>query len=347
MAGQCGGSFFTGSRRNERDNTGGNMWSFQIAGAELYFVMGWFWIYCFLGWIWESSYMSVVERHPVNRGFVNGPFLTIYGFGAVSVYLILRPLEGRWPLLFVCGALLATLLEYFTAVVLEAVFHTSWWDYTEKKWNFQGKICPESTVCWGFFTLLMFYVLQPGVSWAVRQIDVKAGRVLIVVITLIYCVDFGISAAAAFALDHKIQKMEAFREEILEILLRNRLTGAAEEARQRFALFRRETGRKVRVYPGRARKIMRSYTDWLRQESGQKLDGLIGYGAEKKEGLLQRRQQVKKEILDRIEKIGMVWGKRGKPIEKIIQRYVDAYPHLNHVQMRNGGEKKTEEKQEE
>lgn len=308
------------------------MWSFRIAGIELYFLLGWFWVYCFLGWIWESCYMSVVERHPVNRGFVNGPFLTIYGFGAVSVYLILKPLEGKWPLLLVCGALLATLLEYITAEILEAVFHTSWWDYTEKKWNFRGKICPESTICWGVFTLLMFYVLQPGVSWAVRQLDMRTGKVLIILITLIYCVDFGISAAAAFTLDHNIRTMEAFRKEMLETFQRNRLTGAAEEAKQRFSVFRRETGRKVRVYPGKARMIMKNYMDWLRQESGQKLDELIGYGTEKREELVLRREQVKKEILERMEKTGMIWNRKDQPIEKTIRRYVDAYPHLNHVQ---------------
>lgn len=309
----------------------------------MYFLLGWFWVYCFLGWIWESCYMSVVERRPVNRGFVNGPFLTIYGFGAVSVYLILRPLAGNWPLLFVCGALLATLLEYITAEILEAVFHTSWWDYTEKKWNFQGKICPESTVCWGFFTLLMFYVLQPGVSWVVFQIDARAGKVLIVVISMIYCVDFGISAAAAFTLDHKIRTMETLQEEMLEIFRRNRLTGAAEEARQRFSLFRRETGRKVRVYPGKARMIMKNYTEWLRQESGQKLDGLIGYGTEKREELIQRREQVKKEILEWMEKTGMVWNRQEPPIDKTIRRFVDAYPHLNHVQTLEEGEARKKE----
>ena len=87
------------------------MWNLRIAGIELYFLLGWFWIYCFLGWIWESCYMSVMERRLINRGFVSGPFLTIYGFGAVSVYLILRPLERQWILLFFCGAVLATVLE--------------------------------------------------------------------------------------------------------------------------------------------------------------------------------------------------------------------------------------------
>lgn len=323
--------------------TRGIMWTLQIAGIELYFLLGWFWIYCFLGWIWESCYMSVVEGHLVNRGFVTGPFLTIYGFGALSVYLILRPLAGQWLPLFFCGAVLATLLEFVTAEVLEAVFHTRWWDYTEKKWNFQGKICPESTVCWGVFTLLMFYVLQPWVSWVVRQIDARAGKVVIVVITLIYCIDFGISAAAAFKMDHKIRKMEQLRLEFLEILQKNRLTGAAEEARQKFSAFRRETGRKVRIYPGMARKIMKNYMETLRQEGGQKLDGLVDYGTGKKEELNLRREQVKREILEHAERLGLTRKKSKKLLDRSIRRFVDAYPHLNHIQKMKKQEKRKEE----
>ncbi len=308
------------------------MWNLRIAGIELYFLLGWFWIYCFLGWIWESCYMSVMERRLINRGFVSGPFLTIYGFGAVSVYLILRPLERQWILLFFCGAVLATVLEYLTAVVLEAVFHTSWWDYTEKKWNFQGKICPESTVCWGCFTLLMFYVLQPGVSWAVRQVDVRTGKVVILVVTVIYGIDFVISAAAAFAMDRKIRKMELLQSELLEILQKNRFSGAAEEIRRRISSFRRKTGEKVRVYPGKARKTMKSYLDMLRTESGQKFESLADYGSEKKSELNLRREQVKAEIRECAERLGIRWEKRRRLIERTIQRFVDAYPHLNHVQ---------------
>lgn len=322
------------------------MWTLRIAGIELYFLLGWFWIYCFMGWVWESCYMSVVEKRLVNRGFVNGPFLTIYGFGAVSVYLILRPLEGQWLPLFFCGALLATALELVTALVLEAVFHTSWWDYTEKKWNFKGKICPESTVCWGCFTLLMFYVLQPGVSWMVRQVNIRTGKVVILVVSVIYCIDFVISATAAFTMDRKIRKMELWQAELLEILQKNRLTGAAEEIRSRISSFRRRTGQKVRVYPGKARKIMKNYVDMVRAEGGQKLDVLIDFGTEKKSGLNLQRERVKKEIQECAERLGIHWGKGKRLIEKTIQRFVDAYPHLNHVQKIGTGALDSEKKEE-
>lgn len=115
------------------------MWDFTILGVDFYHIVQWFFLYSFLGWLWETTLVSVKNHKFVNRGFINGPFCTIYGCGALSVYLILRPLEGKWVLLFVGGIVVATALEYVTAVLMETIFHTSWWDYSDSKFNFQGE----------------------------------------------------------------------------------------------------------------------------------------------------------------------------------------------------------------
>ena len=78
------------------------MWEQEILGIDFYHVLAWLFIYSVMGWIWESCYVSVKERKLVNRGFVTGPVCTIYGVGAVSVYLILRPLDGKILPLFFC-----------------------------------------------------------------------------------------------------------------------------------------------------------------------------------------------------------------------------------------------------
>ena len=68
--------------------------SFEILGVDLYHILSWFIVYSFMGWIWESCYVSAKSKKWVNRGFVSGPFVTIYGVGAVTVYVILRPVAG-------------------------------------------------------------------------------------------------------------------------------------------------------------------------------------------------------------------------------------------------------------
>ena len=84
------------------------MWEMKILGVDLYHVLAWFWLYSFCGWIWESSYVSIRQKKLVNRGFVNGPLLTLYGTGAVMVYLILRPFEANVWALYFGGVIVAT-----------------------------------------------------------------------------------------------------------------------------------------------------------------------------------------------------------------------------------------------
>lgn len=126
------------------------MWDLAINGVDFYHIANWFYIYSFLGWLWETCYVSVRKGKLINRGFINGPLCTIYGCGALAVYLILLPVSENLLLLFVGGIVVATALEYVTAVLMENIFHTSWWDYSDKKFNFQGRIClgvPLDGVC--------------------------------------------------------------------------------------------------------------------------------------------------------------------------------------------------------
>ena len=107
------------------------MWDLSVLGIDFYHLINWFIIYSFFGWVWETCYVSVKSGKYVNRGFINGPFCTIYGCGAVSVYAILRPVSGNLLWLYVGGVVVATALEYVTAVLMESIFHTSWWDYSD------------------------------------------------------------------------------------------------------------------------------------------------------------------------------------------------------------------------
>ncbi len=207
--------------------------SFEILGVDLYHILGWFIIYSFLGWIWESSYVSVKNKKWVNRGFIAGPFVTIYGVGAVMVYVILRPLTGRVIELYFGGVVVATLLEYVTGVLMETIFHANWWDYSNKKFNIQGKICLGSSVAWGFFTLALFYILQPFVASILDEIPRQTGVILIDVWLVCYAVDFAFSAAAAFDLVHKIQNMDEVWEEFHEHLKDSRIYELAEDMRER------------------------------------------------------------------------------------------------------------------
>lgn len=95
----------------------------KIAGVSLYYIINWFFIYSFLGWVWESCYVSAKAKKIINRGFINGPLCTIYGFGAISVYLILKDFDENILILYFGGVIVATVLEYITGWLMEAIFH--------------------------------------------------------------------------------------------------------------------------------------------------------------------------------------------------------------------------------
>ena len=162
----------------------------KIAGVSLYYIINWFFIYSFLGWVWESCYVSAKAKKIINRGFINGPLCTIYGFGAISVYLILKDFDENILILYFGGVIVATVLEYITGWLMEAIFHTRWWDYSKKPFNLQGYICLGSSIAWGAFTVLLFYVFQPFVEWITGLYPVSVGKVGISIVSVLYAVEF-------------------------------------------------------------------------------------------------------------------------------------------------------------
>lgn len=112
-----------------------------------------FFIYCFLGWCWESAYVSVRKRQWVNRGFLKGPFLPIYGSGALAVLVSTLPVRECPALVYIFGLIGATLLELVTGICMENLFHVRYWDYSNQKFHYKGHICLSSSVAWGFFPL--------------------------------------------------------------------------------------------------------------------------------------------------------------------------------------------------
>ncbi|MBU3840830.1 MAG: putative ABC transporter permease [Candidatus Ruminococcus intestinipullorum] len=166
------------------------MWGRIILGNEFYHILLWFLTYSILGWIVESIYMSFCNGRLTNRGFARGPFCPIYGVGALTVYFVLFPYRKNKIILFLLGAVLATVLEWLTAMVMLRIFGTVWWDYHEKPFNYKGILCLESTVAWGFYTLFLFGILHTTVEKFVNVIPRNIGKVLGTFILILAILDF-------------------------------------------------------------------------------------------------------------------------------------------------------------
>ena len=166
------------------------MWTRNFFGIELYYIIQWFLIYSMLGWLVESVYMSICNRKLINRGFVRGPFCPIYGFGALIVYFLLRPVCDNIYLLYLFGCLVPTAFEYLTAKLMMKVFGEVWWDYSNKPFNYKGILCLESTIAWGFYTVGLFLFLHKGVEFIVSRYSVHTGEWLAGILMFLLGIDF-------------------------------------------------------------------------------------------------------------------------------------------------------------
>lgn len=166
------------------------MWEKVIFGYQVYDIVLWFLAYSILGWIVESFYMSICNRKLTNRGFAKGPICPIYGVGALTVYFVLQSYSSNKLLLFLLGAVFATFIEWVTARIMISIFHEVWWDYRDKPFNYKGILCLESTIAWGFYTLLLFTVLHNVVKGITSKIPVAIGHVFITIILIAFFIDF-------------------------------------------------------------------------------------------------------------------------------------------------------------
>ena len=180
-----------------------------------------FFFYSFVGWIWESSYVSILTKRLTNRGFLTGPMLPIYGSGAVVMLCATYPVQSSDIGIFLLGLIVATILEYVTGVVMETLFQVRYWDYSDKKFNIQGHICLSSSLAWGVFTLLLIRVVHPRISALLEKIPQNVCFSALVVITIVFAIDFASSFHAAMDL-----------RQILESI--TNLKSDAEKLRERF-----------------------------------------------------------------------------------------------------------------
>ena len=165
----------------------------------------------------ESAYVSVKNRKLTNRGFMRGPFLPIYGSGAIMMLVVSIPFQESIILTYLAGCVGATVLEYVTGVAMEALFKVRYWDYSDKKFNFQGHVCLGTTLSWGFLTILMTEIIHVPVERLVLSVPSQVLTVVTLVLTAVIFSDFALSFKAAIDLRDILVRMEQAKQEMLRI----------------------------------------------------------------------------------------------------------------------------------
>lgn len=174
-----------------------------------------FYIYCFLGWIIESTIVSFSEKKLVNRGYINGPFLPIYGFGAISVLFVTLPIKNNIFLIYIFGIVSATLLEYFTGWLMETTLKMKYWDYTTDKFNLNGRICLRSSLFWGVLSLILTLLIHTPIEYVVFKINNINS--LTIIISLLFIIDFTYSTYKILSLNKLLTFINRAKTEIEDL----------------------------------------------------------------------------------------------------------------------------------
>ena len=148
-----------------------------------------FFAFSFLGWLMEVMLVIFKERKIVNRGFLIGPCCPIYGFGGLIMTLLLQNIKNNPILLFLLSLLICSVLEYETSYVMEKLFHARWWDYSNRKFNINGRICLTNMIAFGLLGCLIIYILDPIYFEKIKYLSTQILNIICIILLALFLID--------------------------------------------------------------------------------------------------------------------------------------------------------------
>lgn len=182
-----------------------------------------FMIFSMIGWLWETPWVSLRTKKYVNRGFLNGPYIPIYGFAIVTIVLSMGIFNGinNSNILFVLVQVIyigfvTAIWEFFTSWGLEKAFHTRWWDYSSHKFNFQGRISLHVSLFFAVGGYVLWRFVNPVFISLYNSIPSNTMLIILSVFYLIFSIDSYFTLRDLFKLRDIIIKLERLSKEITE-----------------------------------------------------------------------------------------------------------------------------------
>ena len=166
----------------------------------------------------ESIFRSIAEKKLINTGFLRGPFCPIYGFGAIIMFIFLENLQNKPIILFIVSVIVLTAWEYIVGVLLEKIFKTKYWDYSEHKFNFQGRICLTNSIYWGILGIVFIKYIHPFMQNMVSKEDTKLLTYIIAILSIVFIIDMITTSIKVKNIKTTLEKVERLNKEIKEKL---------------------------------------------------------------------------------------------------------------------------------
>ncbi len=204
---------------------------------EWYQLLFLFFIFCNIGWIIESTIESLYRRRFINRGFLNGPYIPIYGFGGMTILICCMPFQHNGFLVYIVGVLSCTALEFFVGWVMETIFQKQFWDYSMLKFTYKNRISLIPSLFWGLLSLFLVYVLFAPVDKLVSMVPDKFEMIYDLVFIVIMTVDIIISVSRHIHYKEYLKKFTPEKAKRLITIKFISLGGAVMRRRRRMVRF--------------------------------------------------------------------------------------------------------------
>lgn len=149
-------------------------------------------IYSVLGWAIETIVTCIINKKFVDRGFLIGPYLPIYGTGALAIIVLLKPYYNDYVALFVMCVIICSIIEYLSSYFMEKIFKARWWDYTHIPFNINGRICLCFSIAFGFMGTIIILVNKYLYKFLI-SIPPIINIILFIILILIFITDIIIS----------------------------------------------------------------------------------------------------------------------------------------------------------
>ena len=176
-----------------------------------YFLL--FYLYCVIGYIAEVLFVYIVDKKWVNRGYLIGPYLPIYGVGAMLINFLLYGYYNNPIIIFVFSLIICSAIEYLTSYLLEKIFKSRWWDYSYRKYHINGRICLLNSVLFGLGGVVIIYGINPILESILLNMPFIKIKVSVIMISIIFMIDLIISTIDAYRVNHVANHLESIINE--------------------------------------------------------------------------------------------------------------------------------------
>lgn len=189
-----------------------------------------FLIYSFIGYIVESTSVSMLEKKLVlNRGFLVGPYIPIFGYGSMAMILTLQKYKDDVIALFIMSMVVCLTIEYLCSLIAEKLFNLRWWDYSDKKFNINGRICLQNGVLFGLAGLLVVEYLNPWLENLILLLPNNLMVTISIILSIVFYADTIVSGTTVLKFNKSFKRYgedntNEVKSKIIEELHSNYLT---------------------------------------------------------------------------------------------------------------------------